>query len=88
MQKKAANNETAHGQEPFFIGILALGGFMETIKSIITGAYEITLVQLSNGRYVVGVEQKGQKPILSSPMLDLKTALVVFDTQLAKVEGH
>lgn len=61
---------------------------MQTIKSVKTVNYEITLVQHDNGKFFVGVECKDKEPVISNGFLDFNTATAIFDAKLLALQGH
>ncbi len=62
---------------------------METIKSVETKRYEISLMQADSGLYYIRYSKQGHpKPITSESIKDLNTALCVFDVKIEEFEGN
>lgn len=57
------------------------------IKSIQGAHFELVLLELPSGQYMIGTEQHGQTH-LSESISDYNTASFLFDLRLKELEGH
>jgi hypothetical protein len=57
------------------------------IKHVIEKNYEIALYELTNGKYVIGIDIMGDA-FIGEPMTDLGLANFVFDQKKQALEGH
>lgn len=60
---------------------------MKTIKSISTERFELCVVEMSNGQYVVAYETNNEVKT-SEGLNDYDIASVLFDMKLIELEGN
>ena len=61
----------------------------KTVKSFSTEKFDVALLELPNGRYVVAYQTLlSDGPIIGEPVADYHNASFLYDIKIKELEGH